>query len=112
MNLKPTTAEKIPIAKVRLATFYALWIFIILVSVLDGFLSVRYRHALSTLELNPMGRALIAANDGGVWYLLVAKFIGTVVACAILLLIHQRRPQLGLIVCTALGALQLCLLLF
>ena len=105
-------AQSGPVANANHAAFYGLWLFIILVSVLDGFLALRYRHLLSALELNPVGRSLIAANDGRVWYLLFAKFMGTVVACAILLLIHYRCPQYGLIVGAAVASLQLCLLLF
>jgi hypothetical protein len=92
--------------------FYCLWLFVILVSVLDGVLSLRYRYGLASLELNPIGRTLIAANEGRVWYLLFSKFVGTVLACAVLLLIHQVRPNVGLIVCVAVAAFQFCLLLF
>jgi hypothetical protein len=59
-----------------------------------------------------VGRALIMWNGGRVWYLLAAKFIGTVIACAALLLIRRGSERLGLIVAATLAALQLCLLLF
>ena len=104
--------ERIQVAKVTQATFYALWLFIILVSAWDGFLSLRYRYILPALELNPLAQILIAVNAGRVWYLLTSKFLGTVLACAILLVIYQSRPKLGLIVCTALALLQLGLILF
>ena len=112
MISEPEAADDARVAKVSRVTFYGLWLFIMLVSVLDGFLSLRYRHSLPALELNPLGRSLLAANDGHVSYLLAVKFVGTVLACAILLLLHQTRPRLGLIVCFAVAALQLCLLLF
>jgi hypothetical protein len=112
MFSEPQAAEDARVVNASRATFYGLWLFIMLVSVLDGFLSLRYRQSLPVLELNPLGRGLIAANDGHVSYLLAVKFVGTVLACAILLLIHQTRPRLGLIICVAVAALQLCLLLF
>jgi hypothetical protein len=106
------TAPSVLAATKSQATFYGLWLFVMLVSVFDGFLSLRYRHSLPNLELNPIGQTLLAANDGRVWYLLLAKFVGTVLACAILLLIHHIRPHLGLLICLILAALQFCLLLF
>jgi len=92
------------------AVFVTLWLFIILVSVIDGYLVLQFRNHIT--ELNPQGRALIALNSGKVWYLLGAKYLGTVVACAVLLLVHHRRPRMGITVAAVLAALQLGLLLF
>ena len=92
--------------------FFACWLFIIFVSVVDGYLAVRHRADLHRFELNPMGRALIAANGGQVWLLLAAKFAGTVVACSLLLLIFGRNPRIGITIAAVLAALQLWLLLF
>ena len=94
------------------ALFAVLWLFIIVVSAIDGFLVWQHRHQILTTELNPVGRALILANGGRVWYLLGLKFIGTVVACGMLLLIRQWSMRLGLVVASAVAGLQLCLLLF
>ena len=109
---EPRIIERIHVAKTSQATFYTLWLFIILVSVWDGFLSLRYRYTLPALELNPIAQILIAVNAGRVWYLLALKFLGTVLAGAILLAIYQSRPKLGLIVCIAIAVLQLGLILF
>jgi hypothetical protein len=92
--------------------FGTLWLFVIFVSVVDGYLVVRHRHDMLKFELNPLGRALIHWNDGRVWYLLSAKFAGTVVACAAMLRLFHYRRGLGLIVAVALAAFQLGLLLF
>ena len=92
--------------------FAGLWLFIIVVSAIDGFLVWQHRHHILTTELNPVGRALILANGGNVWYLLGLKFLGTVVACGMLLLIQRRSVRLGLLVAGAVAGLQLCLLLF
>jgi hypothetical protein len=92
--------------------FAGLWLFICGVSVIDGYLAYRHRHHILTFELNPIGRLLIVWNGGGVTYLLAAKFIGTVIAGAILLLLWKGSAQLGLVVAGVLAAGQLLLLLF
>jgi len=90
--------------------FFALWLFVIFVSVVDGYLVLRNRHFLE--EMNPFGRLLIHLNDGQVWYLLAAKFAGTVVACGLLLLVYWKKRPLGIIIAAGLAVLQMCLLLF
>jgi hypothetical protein len=92
--------------------FQALWLFIIFVSVIDGFLVYEHRMFITTNELNPMGRALLFLNEGDIWYLLSAKFLGTVAACSLLLLIHRYYRQAAIIVASAVAAFQLALLLF
>jgi len=96
----------------RAALFWGLWLFIIVVSVIDGLLVWQHRYQILNTELNPFGRMLILANGGRVWYLLGVKFAGTVIACGTLLLIRRWSMRLGLIVAGAVAALQLCLLLF
>ena len=92
--------------------FLGLWLFIILVSVIDGYLVVEHRSQIMRTELNPFGRGLLILNGGGIVYLLAAKFFGTVTACAILLTIYERRRRLGLAIAAVLAVLQFCLLLF
>jgi hypothetical protein len=92
--------------------FAALWLFVIFVSVFDGYLVVRFRHELHKTELNPLGRWLIQLNGGQVWLLLATKFAGTVAAAALVLLIYGRWPRLGITIASVVASLQLCLLLF
>ena len=92
--------------------FVLLWQFVIFVSVYDGYLVLRFRHLLHQSELNPLGLLLIELNGGQVWLLLAAKFVGTVAAATVALLVYGRRPRAGLTVASALAGLQLCLLLF
>jgi hypothetical protein len=99
-------------ARWQTALFYGAWLFIILVSVFDGYLALRHRHVIRAIELNPVGRALIDSNGGAVWHLLTAKFVGTVIACAIVLLIRRASARLGLIVVFALALFQFSLLLY
>jgi hypothetical protein len=92
--------------------FFGLWLFIILVSAIDGYLVLRHRHLMLAVERNPIGRLLIAWDGGRVRYLLAAKFLGTVVVCAVLQLIHRYQPLLGLLITAVLACMQLCLLLY
>jgi len=96
----------------RHATFFALWLFAIFVSVFDGYLALHYRSTLETDELNPVGQMLIALNGGQVWYLLAAKFAGTVIAASLVLLIHASHPRWSLPIAAAVAGSQLALLLF
>jgi hypothetical protein len=97
-------------AKSRSALFVGLWLFIIFVSVVDGYLVFEHRHHLE--ELNPQGQLLIALNGGEVWLLLAAKFLGTVVACAFLLVIRHHRAGWGTAIAAVIAGLQLGLLVF
>jgi hypothetical protein len=99
-------------ARNRTTVFLALWLFAIFVSVFDGYLALRHRSTLPTEELNPVGQMLIALNGGQVWYLLAAKFAGTVVAASLVLLIHNSYPKWSLPIATAVAGAQLSLLLF
>lgn len=94
------------------AAFFALWLFIIFVSAIDGYLVFRYRHLMETHELNPVGRWLIASSGGEVWPLLALKLAGTTVACALLLLVYWSSAARGTLIAAALAVLQLTLLLF
>jgi hypothetical protein len=102
-------AEVAP-SHVRRAVFVTLWLFIILVSVVDGYLVLEHRSHL--VELNPQGRFLIQLNEGRVWYLLGAKFLGTVTACAVLLVIYQNAPRAGIAIAIVIALLQFCLLMY
>ena len=92
--------------------FAGLWLFVIFVSVLDGYLAVRYRHELHITERNPLGRWLIQRGGNQVWLLLAAKFAGTVIAATAVLLIHSRWPRWGMPIVIAMAVFQLWLLWF
>jgi hypothetical protein len=94
------------------ALFVALWLFVIFVSVFDGYLVVRFRHEMHQTELNPLGRILIRLNGGQVWLLLAAKFVGTVATATVVLLLYGRWPRLGITVAGVVAGFQLWLLLF
>lgn len=93
------------------AMFWILWSFIIFVSVVDGYLAIRHRHEILEFEMNPLGRVLLH-QGGGITGLVVAKFVGTVLACALLVVLQRTSPRLNLIVVSLLAALQFALLLY
>ena len=96
----------------QLGLFALLWLFVIFVSVLDGYLAIRFRHELHKTELNPLGRWLIRLNGGQVWLLLTAKFVGTVAAATFVLVLFGRWPRAGMVVASVMAAFQLWLLWF
>jgi hypothetical protein len=98
------------VASWRAHSFTAMWLFIIAVSVYDGFCVVASRATIGTAEHNPIGRWLVRANSGDIWLLLAAKASGTVVAATALLWLHSIRPHLGWIVCINVALFQLMLL--
>jgi hypothetical protein len=89
-----------------------MWLFIIGVSVHDGYLVLACRSAMADAELNPLGRWLIHSNGGDIWLLLAVKAIGTLASSSLLLWLYWLRPCLGWVACTAIWLLQLALLIF
>jgi hypothetical protein len=96
----------------RTLAFPSLWLFSLFVSVLDGYLALHNRDVLASEELNPVGQALLDLGDGQVWYLLAAKFGGTILAGTAILLIHQGYPRWSVPIAGAVAGAQLALLLF
>ena len=92
--------------------FCLMWLFIIGVSVHDGYLVLACRSAMAEAELNPLGRWLIHANGGDIWLLLALKAIGTLTSSSLLLWLYWLRPRLAWIACAVVCALQVALLIF
>lgn len=94
------------------APFLLVWLFIISVSVHDGFWVLANRVAMLDNERNPVGRWLLAQNGGDIWFLLTVKALGTLAAAALLLILFWRLPLLGWIAASVVAGLQLLLLLW
>jgi hypothetical protein len=92
--------------------FVSLWLFIILVSVFDGYLVLTNRMFIAIDEQNPVGRALISWNRGDVWLLLAAKLTGTIFACAVVLVVYWKSERRGLAVAAGIAGFQLILLAY
>jgi hypothetical protein len=63
-------------------------------------------------ELNPVGQALIALNQGDVWLLLAVKFSGTILASTVVLLLYWKSVQRGLAVAAGIACFQFFLLVY
>ena len=96
------------------AIFLALWLFIALVSVHDGFLMAIHRgaHRDGGMEHNPIAEALIVAGGGKVWLLLAVKACGTVAACALMLILYARRRRIAWAATVLTALFQAALLLY
>jgi tryptophan-rich sensory protein len=113
INVRKHLRDMVNPSERRLISFFAaIWVFIIFVSVVDGYLVYRHRQQMLHVELNPIGRALIQWNGGQIWYLLLAKLVGTVAACAALLVIHRVNVRFGLAIAIGVAVMQLSLLIF
>jgi hypothetical protein len=95
--------------------FTALWLLILIVAVLDGYFLLVTWQVISQTELNPVGRLLLALDQGKVHYFFVAKCCGTIAASSSLLVLYWTRMRIGLAVTACLALFQLgllCVLLF
>jgi hypothetical protein len=92
--------------------FPGLWLIITGVSTIDMYLTVRYRDDLFYGELNPMARLLLQIDNWDPSLLIGAKFLGSVLVLAFLMLLYQQNRRVGLIVSGALASFQLVLLMF
>jgi hypothetical protein len=92
--------------------FPTAWIFVMAVSVVDGYLVLQLREVIGDFERNPAGIALLAINGGQVWLFLAMKLLGTSLACMWLLIIYRNNPRLGLAITLTLACFQFALLIY
>jgi hypothetical protein len=113
LRRKPTMLDifRLPGTRQLDLRFAGLWLFIALVSVHDGYLAVLHRSVLKDFELNPVGQRLLQL-EGGVWVFVLAKGAGTVVACALILMLLWINPRMARCAVLTLAVFQLCLLLY
>ncbi|MGE3778180.1 MAG: hypothetical protein AB7F89_13415 [Pirellulaceae bacterium] len=92
--------------------FCVVWLFIILVSVVDGYLVWMYREVIGSMEENPVGVTLLKMATGHVWLLLSVKLVGTVLAATWLIVLYHRNPRRGWLIVICVFLFQLGLLLY
>ncbi|MGE3779252.1 MAG: hypothetical protein AB7F89_18845 [Pirellulaceae bacterium] len=92
--------------------FRLAWLFIVFVSVVDGYLVWMYRDVIGWTEENPVGVALLSMADGHVWLLLSVKLAGTVLAASWLMVLYHRHPRQGWLIVIGVFLFQLGLLLY
>jgi uncharacterized membrane protein len=95
----------------RTAAFAAAVVFIAAVSVHDGLLVAQNEGVILHTEKNPLGRFLIELG-GDVWVFILVKFLGTALACALLVEIYQRRRPAALLAAGGVACFQLGLLVY
>ena len=88
------------------------WIFIILVSVVDGYLVWHFRAVIAQVEQNPAGIAMLAMAGGRVWLFLSAKSFGTILASTWLMVTYRKNAIVGIAIAVPLALFQFGLLLF
>jgi hypothetical protein len=92
------------------SVFIMSWLTIVLIAVYDWFLVIASKYVIMQAELNPVGRWLLKVNHGDISLFLAVKVTGTVIVAAILIVLFESRPRLGLSVCIGIAAVQLGLL--
>jgi hypothetical protein len=92
--------------------FATAWLFIVLVSVIDGYLVWYCREVIEQFECNPVGQALLSLSGGHVGLFLLVKSLGTMLACMCLLVIYRTRARLGFTLVMSVAVFQLSLLIF
>jgi hypothetical protein len=92
--------------------FTALWLLILVVAVVDGYLLLIHRQIMIHAELNPVGRFLLALDHGNVRYFFIAKCCGTIAASSFLLVLYWTRARMGLVVTIGVALFQFGLLSF
>jgi hypothetical protein len=91
--------------------FAGLWLFVAFVSVHDAYLAVLHRSTLADFELNPLGQQLLKLGSG-VWGLVLAKSTGTILACALMLVLFRINQRYAWAAVLILAAFQLWLLAY
>jgi len=107
---EPLQSALDPRKRVYAFVFTALWLLILIVAVVDGYFLLVTWQVISQTELNPVGRLLLALDEGRVRYFFVAKCCGTIAASSALLVLYWTRVRIGLGVAACLALFQLGLL--
>lgn len=86
-----------------------------LVSSYDGYLTIRYHESLAQMEINPLGRTILALDDDGgasataLATFLGLKFAGTVVVICALQGIFRGHRRIGLTCAVSVAMVQILL---
>ncbi|HWB12438.1 MAG TPA: hypothetical protein VG826_24650 [Pirellulales bacterium] len=92
--------------------FFAMWVFVGLVSAYDAWLVIKYWESIVQLEQNPFCQYLIAVGEGDWSIFLRAKTGGTVAVLSVLAGLYRSNRRLALPVTAAVSLFQLGLLAY
>jgi len=89
-----------------------MWLVIGVISSVDLYWSIVYQNYLYDIELNPLGRLLIAMENGGVALFMAVKMLGTIVALGVLVVLYHWKKEYAWPVMTVMFVLQFILLVY
>jgi hypothetical protein len=89
------------------ALMVALLLVIGVVAAYDVYLSVKYQDSLRYQELNPIGRLLMAVDNGNVAIFMGAKVLGTLIVIGTVQMLYLYKRHVALAVASALAVIQL-----
>ena len=89
--------------------FVTMCLFIVAVSIYDGYLVARFAYLMPAAEQNPMGRWLMEQN-GGIELFLRAKTLGTSLVLGALAGLYTISTRLALPIAACLATFQMLLL--
>ena len=90
--------------------FASMCLFIVSVSVYDGYLVARFADVMPDAEQNPVGRWLMEQDDGNVELFLRAKTLGTSLVLGVLAGLYALSTRLAMPVATSVAMFQMLLL--
>ncbi len=86
--------------------FWTLFAIIAAVAAYDVYLSIKFQATLHAMEENPLGRWLIALDNGDVALFMTAKMMGTMVVLLVLPAFYRFRRNLGMATASGVAAFQ------
>ena len=92
------------------ATLDLMRLFIVTVSALDVFLTIKFDNGIQ--ELNPLGRWLMFIDSGDVALFMALKLLGTCTACWLMGVVYFHSKRVGLAVTFGAAVFQLWLFWF
>jgi hypothetical protein len=89
-----------------------MWLAIGVISSIDLYWSIVYQSQLYEIELNPLGRFLIAMDNGQVSLFMAVKMLGTIAVLGALVVLYHWRRSTAWPVMTSIFVFQSLLLVY
>ena len=89
-----------------------MWLAIGVISSIDLYWSIVYQSQLYEIELNPLGRFLIAMDNGQVSLFMAVKMLGTIAVLGALVVLYHWRRSTAWPVMTSIFVFQSVLLVY
>lgn len=92
--------------------FWALWLFIGLVSSYDNYLIVLYQEQMPQQEENPVCRWIMETDNWNVSRCVGIKMLGTIFSLGVMVVLHQFWRRISWVVVISIASFQFLLLLY